>query len=207
MAKRPTQLTFRCGTPRYPEKPRTAAMTLATSTAWSVPGGSSVMPATEMSPHGLLIAPARVQPASIRSLGAVRGRGARRLVDSSWATGALALSAAALATDAVAAAAEPFAAVAVVAAAEPFAAVAVAAAAEPFAAVAVAAAAEPFATVAVVVAAAVAAAAEPFAALVAIAAGRGRLDPKWLNSDGRHSRASAGLVGALEPPKRSGSGT
>ena len=158
-------------------------MTLATSTAWSVPGGSSVMPATEMSPHGLLIAPARVQPASIRSLGAVRGRGARRLVDSSWATGALALSAAALATDAVAAAAEPFAAVAV------------------------AAAAEPFATVAVVVAAAVAAAAEPFAALVAIAAGRGRLDPKWLNSDGRHSRASAGLVGALEPPKRSGSGT
>ena len=153
------------------------------------------MPATEMSPHGLLIAPARVQRASCRSLGAVRGRGARRLVESSWATGALALSAAALATDAVAAAAEPFAAVAV------------AAAAEPFAAVAVAAAAEPFATVAVVVAAAVAAAAEPFAALVAIAAGRGRLDPKWLNSDGRHSRASAGLVGALEPPKRSGSGT
>ena len=50
-------------------------MTLATSTAWSVPGGSSVMPATEMSPHGLLIAPARVQPASIRLLGAVRGRG------------------------------------------------------------------------------------------------------------------------------------
>ena len=176
-------------------------MTLATSTAWSVPGGSSVMPATEMSPHGLLIAPARVQPASIRSLGAVRGRGARRLVDSSWATGALALSAAALATDAVAAAAEPFAAVAVAAAAEPFATVAVVVAA------AVAAAAEPFATVAVVVAAAVAAAAEPFAALVAIAAGRGRLDPKWLNSDGRHSRASAGLVGALEPPKRSGSGT
>ena len=128
------------------------------------------MPATEMSPHGLLIAPARVQPASIRSLGAVRGRGARRLVDSSWATGALALSAAALATDAVAAAAEPFAAVA--------------AAAEPFAAVAVTAAAEPF-----TVAAAAAAAAEPFAALVAIAAGRGRLDPKWLKSDGRHSRA------------------
>ena len=110
------------------------------------------MPATEMSPHGLLIAPARVQPASIRSLGAVRGRGARRLVESSWATGALALSAAALATVA-------------------------------------------------------AAAAEPFAALVAIAAGWRHLDPKWFTSDGRHSRASASLVGALAPPKRSGNGT
>ena len=46
-------------------------MMLATSTLWSVPGGSSVMPANEKSPlHGLLIAPQAVQPASIRSVGA-----------------------------------------------------------------------------------------------------------------------------------------
>ena len=63
-------------------------MTLATSAAWSVPGGSSVMPATEMSPHGLLIAPARVQLASVRSLGVVARREPRRLVGSSWVTGA-----------------------------------------------------------------------------------------------------------------------
>jgi hypothetical protein len=164
-------------------------MMLATSTLWSVPGGSSVMPANEKSPlHGLLIAPQAVQPASIRSVGMVRGREAGRLVDSSRVTGAAALATAALATVAVAAGAEPFAALAVAAAVEPFATVAVAA-------VAAAAAAEPFAAVAI--------------------AGRGglwlrgprRFDPKWLKSDGRHSRASSGLVGALEPPKRSGNGT
>ena len=39
------------------------------SASVSVPGGSSVMPATEMSPHGLLIAPASVQLPSVRSVG------------------------------------------------------------------------------------------------------------------------------------------
>ena len=71
--------------------------------------------------------------------------------------------------------------------------------------VAVGAAAGPFATVAAEPFAA--AAAEPCAAAAAAAAGPRRLDPKWLSSDGRRSRASSGLVGALEPPKRSGNGT
>ena len=39
------------------------------SASVSMPGGSSVMPATEMSPHGLLIAPASVQLPSVRSVG------------------------------------------------------------------------------------------------------------------------------------------
>jgi len=78
-------------------------MMLATSTLWSVPGGSPLVLATVSSSlHGLLIAPQRVQPSSICWVGL-----GRLLAGSSWAAGALGLAAAALSTVAVGAAAGP----------------------------------------------------------------------------------------------------